>query len=71
MHVLKEVGPFVGIVAFIGFCVLLYLYIVRVRELRTIREDAPFLADGQEDNGQPSPAESRTAAARARRGQSD
>ena len=71
MHVLKEIGPFVGIVSFIGFCVLLYLYIVRVRELRGIRQDAPFLADDEPHNGQPEAPPSRSATMRARQGRKD
>ena len=50
---LKAVGPFVGIIAFIAFCVLLYLYIDRARELHRIRKSAPFLSEGESTNGQP------------------
>ena len=53
LNLLKDIGPFVGIIAFIGFSALVYLYIVRARELHRIRQDAPFLADGESENGQP------------------
>jgi len=68
VNFLKDIGPFVGITAFIAFAVLLYLYIQRARELHQIRKTAPFLAEGETNNGQPDEEESRSAAVRARRG---
>lgn len=67
MSMLRDIGSVVGIAAFIGFSVLLYLYIARARELRSIRQSAPFLADGGTTNGQPEEP-SRAAAVRAQRG---
>jgi hypothetical protein len=44
LSVAKDLGPIVGFVSFAVFIVLAGLYIRKMREIRQLRRDAPFLA---------------------------
>jgi hypothetical protein len=49
-QLVRDLGPILGLVSFAVFLSLLVLYIVRAREIRKLRKEAPFLA---ESNGNP------------------
>ena len=49
-QLVRDIGPIFGLVSFGVFLSLLVLYIVRAREIRKLRREAPFLA---ESNGNP------------------
>ena len=51
-QLVRDIGPIFGLVSFGVFLSLLVLYIVRAREIRKLRREAPFLA---ESNGNPEP----------------
>jgi hypothetical protein len=51
-QLVRDLGPILGLVSFAVFLSLLVLYIVRAREIRKLRKEAPFLA---ESNGKPEP----------------
>jgi hypothetical protein len=51
-QLVRDLGPILGLVSFAVFLSLLVLYIVRAREIRKLRKEAPFLA---ESNGNQEP----------------
>lgn len=46
MEVIKEVGAFAGLAAFLGLAVLALLYFAQARDVRRLRENAEFLVEG-------------------------
>ena len=46
MEVIKEVGAFAGLAAFLGLAVLALLYFAQARDVRRLREKAEFLVEG-------------------------
>ena len=73
MELIREVGAFAGLAAFLGLAVLALLYFAQARDVRRLRESAEFLVEGepaaQPEAGEPIPAavtaEEPTQAARA------
>jgi hypothetical protein len=64
---LKEVGAFAGLAAFLGLAVLALLYFAQARDVRRLRENASFLIEGDDaapiTSAAPAEAAERTAAA--------
>jgi hypothetical protein len=55
---LKEVGAVAGLASFLGLALLALLYFAQARDLRRLREQARFLVEGGDGNGEPvAPAE--------------
>jgi hypothetical protein len=50
MELIREVGAFAGLAAFLGLAVLALLYFSQARDVRRLRENAEFLVEGE---GQP------------------
>lgn len=46
MELIREVGPFAGLAAFLGLAVLALLYFAQARDVRRLRENAEFLVEG-------------------------
>lgn len=46
MDLIKEVGAFAGLAAFLGLAVLALLYFAQARDVRRLRENAEFLVEG-------------------------
>lgn len=57
MELIKEVGAFAGLAAFLGLAVLALLYFAQARDVRRLRENAEFLVEGEPAAGAPEPAE--------------
>src|SRR5262245_62494694 len=49
MELIREVGAFAGLAAFLGLAVLALLYFAQARDVRRLRENAEFLVEGGED----------------------
>ena len=74
MDVLRDLGAYAGLAAFLGLAVLALLYFVQARDVRRLRESAEFLVEGPEAEAPPppigaeeadeEPTEARAAAAR-------
>lgn len=47
MELIKEVGAFAGLAAFLGLAVLALLYFAQARDVRRLRENAEFLVEGE------------------------
>ena len=47
MDLLRELGAFAGLAAFIGLAVLALLYFAQARDVRRLRESAEFLVEGE------------------------
>jgi hypothetical protein len=62
MEVIREVGAFAGLAAFVGLAVLALLYFAQARDVRRLRENAEFLVEGPEA-GAPIRSAERAAAA--------
>jgi hypothetical protein len=58
LDLIREVGAFAGIAAFVGLAVLVLLYFSQARDVRRLRENAEFLVEGES-----LPATERTAVA--------
>ncbi len=53
MDLLRELGAYAGLAAFVGLSVLALLYFAQARDVRRLRESAEFLVEGE---GQPTEA---------------
>ena len=53
MDLLRDLGAYAGLVAFLGLAVLALLYFAQARDVRRLRESAEFLVEGE---GQPADA---------------
>ena len=53
MDLLRELGAYAGLAAFVGLAVLALLYFAQARDVRRLRESAEFLVEGE---GQPTEA---------------
>ncbi len=51
MELLRDLGAYAGLAAFLGLAVLALLYFAQARDVRRLRESAEFLVEGPE--GQP------------------
>lgn len=49
MDLIRELGAFAGLAAFVGLAVLALLYFAQARDVRRLRESAEFLVEGGED----------------------
>ena len=47
LDLIREVGAFAGIAAFVGLAVLVLLYFSQARDVRRLRENAEFLVEGE------------------------
>jgi len=47
MELIREVGAFAGLAAFVGLAVLALLYFSQARDVRRLRENAEFLVEGE------------------------
>jgi hypothetical protein len=47
MELIRELGAFAGLAAFIGLAVLALLYFAQARDVRRLRENAEFLVEGE------------------------
>jgi hypothetical protein len=63
---IRDVGAFAGLAAFIGLAVLALLYFAQARDLRRLRENAEFLVEGEEGAPVPPAPAGREEAAEAR-----
>lgn len=54
MEIIRELGAFAGLAAFIGLAVLALLYFAQARDVRRLRENAEFLVEGESFEGAPS-----------------
>lgn len=63
MELLKEVGAFAGLAAFLGLALLALLYFAQARDVRRLRENASFLVEGEGDGPAVAPADRAAAAA--------
>jgi hypothetical protein len=54
MEIIRELGAFAGLAAFIGLAVLALLYFAQARDVRRLRENAEFLVEGEGPEGAPS-----------------
>ena len=55
---LKEVGAVAGLASFLGLALLALLYFAQARDIRRLREQASFLVEGGNGDGEPvAPAE--------------
>ena len=53
MEIIRELGAFAGLAAFIGLAVLALLYFAQARDVRRLRENAEFLVEGEGSEGAP------------------
>jgi hypothetical protein len=53
MEIIRELGAFAGLAAFIGLAVLALLYFAQARDVRRLRENAEFLVQGEGPEGAP------------------
>lgn len=53
MDLIKQVGAFAGLAAFMGLAVLALLYFAQARDVRRLRENASFLLENPETEGLP------------------
>jgi LytR cell envelope-related transcriptional attenuator len=60
---LKEVGAVAGLASFVGLALLALLYFAQARDVRRLREQASFLVEGGDGNGEPVAQAERTATA--------
>jgi hypothetical protein len=54
MEIIRELGAYAGLAAFIGLAVLALLYFAQARDVRRLRENAEFLVEGEGPEGAPS-----------------
>ena len=47
MELLRDLGAFAGLAAFLGLAVLALLYFAQARDVRRLRENAEFLVEGE------------------------
>src|SRR5215213_3121387 len=52
MDLLKEVGAVAGLASFLGLALLALLYFAQARDIRRLRENASFLIEGGNDDGE-------------------
>jgi hypothetical protein len=52
MDLLKEVGAVAGLVSFLGLALLALLYFAQARDVRRLRENASFLIEGGNEDGE-------------------
>jgi hypothetical protein len=60
---LKEVGALAGLASFLGLALLALLYFAQARDIRRLRENASFLVEGGNDDGESVEPAERTATA--------
>jgi hypothetical protein len=53
MEIIRELGAYAGLAAFIGLAVLALLYFAQARDVRRLRENAEFLVEGEGPEGAP------------------
>jgi LytR cell envelope-related transcriptional attenuator len=53
---LRDLGAFAGLAAFLGLAVLALLYFAQARDVRRLRESAEFLVEGEGGEAPPAPA---------------
>src|SRR5918994_3408742 len=63
MEIIRELGAYAGLAAFVGLAVLALLYFAQARDVRRLRENASFLVDGSEVPTTASPEEAAAAVA--------